>query len=122
MKKIFYSIAMLLFIWLSSNVFADSEMWKVDVDSINQTCSIDFDWDGVFEDGDNWSWMDEVLNDGDTISWTYYSWIYGGVLMLTSAANPENVEKGKKVTMWTILALLVIMSSYAIVNSVINLE
>lgn len=46
--------------------------------------------------------------------------IYGGVLMMTSAANPENVEKGKKIILWTIVALIIIMSSYAIVNTVIN--
>lgn len=45
--------------------------------------------------------------------------IYGGVLWLTSAGNPEMVKKGKEILMWTTLGIVVIFASYAIVNALL---
>lgn len=46
--------------------------------------------------------------------------VYGGVLWLTSAGNPEYIKKGKDILVWAVLGLGVIFSAYAITNALIN--
>ena len=46
--------------------------------------------------------------------------IYGGVLYVTSAGNDENVQKAKKILMYAITGIIIILLSFAIVNTVIG--
>lgn len=46
--------------------------------------------------------------------------IYGGILYVTSAGNDENVGKAKKILMYAIVGIVVILLSFAIVNTVIG--
>jgi hypothetical protein len=46
--------------------------------------------------------------------------IYGGVLYVTSAGNDENVQKAKKILLYAIVGIIVILLSFAIVNTVIG--
>lgn len=46
--------------------------------------------------------------------------IYGGVLYVTSAGNDENVQKAKKILMYAIVGIIIILLSFAIVNTVIS--
>ncbi len=42
--------------------------------------------------------------------------IYAGILMLTSAGNEENTEKGKKILIWAGIGIIVVLLSFAIVR------
>lgn len=44
--------------------------------------------------------------------------IYGGIVWMTSAGNPEAITKGKKTLVWAILGIIVIMSAFVIVRTV----
>ncbi len=46
--------------------------------------------------------------------------LYGGILWLTSAGNSSKVEEGRNVFVWAVLGLVVIFSSYVIVNFVFD--
>jgi hypothetical protein len=46
--------------------------------------------------------------------------VYGGAVWLTSAGNPEKVKKGTAAMVWAVLGIVVIFSSYAIINLVLN--
>lgn len=46
--------------------------------------------------------------------------VWGGLLWMTSAGNPERVEKGKKTLIWATIGIVVIFSAYALVNTVIQ--
>lgn len=46
--------------------------------------------------------------------------LYGGILWLTSAGNPEMVQKGRRTLIWAVLGIVVITSAYVITNSVFN--
>jgi hypothetical protein len=46
--------------------------------------------------------------------------IYGGVLWLTSRGEPKPVQKGKDTLTWALLGLVIIFSSYVIVNALIT--
>lgn len=46
--------------------------------------------------------------------------IYGGLLMLLSAGNPERVKHGRDALMWATIGLIIIFGSYGIVNAVFN--
>lgn len=46
--------------------------------------------------------------------------IYGGILYVTSAGNDENVGKAKKILIYAIVGIVVILLSFAIVNTVIG--
>ena len=46
--------------------------------------------------------------------------VYGGMLWLTSMGNSERINKGKETLIWATIGLVVIFSSYAILNVVIN--
>jgi len=44
------------------------------------------------------------------------SFIYGGLLWMTSLGAPAKVEKGKQVMLWAVYGLAIIFSSYAIIT------
>ena len=46
--------------------------------------------------------------------------IYGGVLYVTSGGNDESTGKAKKILMYAIVGIVIILLSYAIVNTVIG--
>lgn len=46
--------------------------------------------------------------------------IYGGILYVTSAGNEENATKGKKILMYSIVGIVIIFISFALVNTVIG--
>ncbi len=45
--------------------------------------------------------------------------VYGGVLNVTAAGDPGKAEKGKKAITFSVIGLLIVMSSFAIVNTVL---
>lgn len=44
--------------------------------------------------------------------------IYGGFTWMLAAGNPSSVEKGKQILIWATIGLIVIFSSYALVQFV----
>lgn len=46
--------------------------------------------------------------------------IYGGILWMTSNGKAESVKKGRDIIVWAIAGLVIIFSSYAIVNAILN--
>ena len=42
--------------------------------------------------------------------------VYGGVLWMTSAGNQNRIEKGRETLIWATIGLIIIFSSYAILN------
>lgn len=46
--------------------------------------------------------------------------IYGGVLYVTSAGNDESVGKAKKILMYAVLGIIIILISFALINTVLG--
>lgn len=46
--------------------------------------------------------------------------IYGGILMLVSAGNPERVKKGQDTLIWAVIGLVIIFGSYGIAQAIFN--
>jgi hypothetical protein len=46
--------------------------------------------------------------------------IYGGLVWMTASGNSEKVQKGKNILLWATIGLVVIFTSYALVNFVIT--
>ncbi|MFH0853810.1 MAG: pilin [bacterium] len=46
--------------------------------------------------------------------------IWGGVNMMTSAGNPEKVQKAKETLVWATLGLIIILGSWVILRFVLN--
>lgn len=46
--------------------------------------------------------------------------IYGGFLYTTAAGNQEQTDQGKKILMYSIVGILIIVISYAIINTVLT--
>lgn len=46
--------------------------------------------------------------------------IYGGFLYVGSAGNEENVNKAKKILMYAVLGIIVIIVSFALVNTILT--
>lgn len=46
--------------------------------------------------------------------------IYGGITWLTSAGSPDKIKKGKDVFLWSVVGLIIIFSSYLMVDFVIK--
>ncbi|MCX6745537.1 MAG: hypothetical protein NTX00_00795 [Candidatus Parcubacteria bacterium] len=44
--------------------------------------------------------------------------VYGGIIMMTAAGNPETIGKGKKIIIWSIIGALILGAAYAITNLV----
>jgi len=49
------------------------------------------------------------------------SFVYGGILYMTSGGSEEQLNKGKKVLLYSTMGLIVSILSYVIVNTVINI-
>ncbi|MBU0981705.1 pilin [Patescibacteria group bacterium] len=46
--------------------------------------------------------------------------IYGGVLYVTSAGNEENVQKAKKILMYAVVGIVIILISFALINTILG--
>ena len=46
--------------------------------------------------------------------------IYGGLVWMTASGNSEKVEKGKSILMWATIGLVVIFSSYSLINFILE--
>lgn len=46
--------------------------------------------------------------------------VWGGFQWLTSAGNPEKVKKGTSTMVWSIIGLIVVISSYVLVQTIMN--
>lgn len=46
--------------------------------------------------------------------------IYGGFIWMLAAGNDQKVQKGKDIILWAVIGLIVIFSSYALVNLVLD--
>lgn len=46
--------------------------------------------------------------------------IYGGIVWMTAAGANEKVQKGKDILLWATIGLIIIFSSYALVDFVLN--
>lgn len=46
--------------------------------------------------------------------------IYGGYLMVMAGGDEENVEKGKKILIWAIVGIILVLMSYTIVRVVVD--
>jgi FtsH-binding integral membrane protein len=46
--------------------------------------------------------------------------IYGGMLYVTAAGAQEKIDKGKKILMYTVVGIVIIMLSFVIVNAVLG--
>ncbi len=46
--------------------------------------------------------------------------IYGGITWLTSAGSPDKIKKGKDIFLWSVVGLIIIFSSYLMVDFVIK--
>lgn len=46
--------------------------------------------------------------------------IYGGFTWILSGGNEENVKKGKETLKWSIVGIIIIFASYAILNFVLS--
>lgn len=53
-------------------------------------------------------------------SFALLMFVYGGVLWLTSGGETKAVQKGKDTLTWATLGLLIIFSSYVIVNALLT--
>lgn len=47
--------------------------------------------------------------------------IYGGFLWMLSAGNPDKVKKGKDTFIWAILGIVVVFTSYLVINTVLTI-
>lgn len=57
-----------------------------------------------------------------TGSLAFISFTVGGVMMITSQGNEEKTSKGKNIILWSLLALIIIATSYAIVLGITQLS
>jgi len=57
-----------------------------------------------------------------TGSLTIIAFTVGGIMMVTSQGNEEQLSKGKAVLLWSVVALLIIAASYAIVLGITQLQ
>jgi hypothetical protein len=55
---------------------------------------------------------------GVTGSIALVMFIYGGFLWMTAAGNTQQVDKGKKALIWSVLGLLAVFGSYSVLNLV----
>jgi hypothetical protein len=46
--------------------------------------------------------------------------IYGGVLYVSAAGDEGKIDKGKKIIMYAIVGIVIILLSFAIVNTVLG--
>lgn len=53
-------------------------------------------------------------------SLTLLMFIYGGVILLTSAGNTERVSKGKEIILGAVVGLLIVFGSYTLIDFIVN--
>lgn len=53
-------------------------------------------------------------------SFALLMFVYGGVLWMTSRGDTKQIQKGKDTLTWAILGLVIIFSSYVLVNALIT--
>lgn len=46
--------------------------------------------------------------------------IYGGILYITASGEPDKADKGKKIIMYAIVGIVIILLSFALVNTVLG--
>lgn len=46
--------------------------------------------------------------------------IYGGILYVTAAGNQENIDKGKKIIMYAVVGIVIILLAFALVNTLLS--
>jgi hypothetical protein len=46
--------------------------------------------------------------------------IYGGITYVISAGNQESVEKAKKIIMYAVIGLIIVLISFALVNTILS--
>lgn len=46
--------------------------------------------------------------------------IYGGVLYVTSAGNQESIDKAKKILLYAVVGIVIILISFALVNTILG--
>ncbi|MFC1599933.1 hypothetical protein ACFL3T_02810 [Patescibacteria group bacterium] len=46
--------------------------------------------------------------------------IYGGITYVTAAGNQESIDKGKKVIMYAVIGIVIVLISFALINTVIG--
>lgn len=46
--------------------------------------------------------------------------IYGGILYVSAAGNQESIDKGKKIIMYAVIGIVIILLSFALVNTVLG--
>ncbi|MCX6797989.1 MAG: pilin [Candidatus Falkowbacteria bacterium] len=46
--------------------------------------------------------------------------VFGGITWMTSSGSPEKIKKGRDILIWAAIGLVIIFSSYALVNFVIK--
>jgi len=46
--------------------------------------------------------------------------VYGGITWMTSAGSADKIKKGREIVVWAVIGLVIIFSSYALVNFVIK--
>lgn len=46
--------------------------------------------------------------------------IYGGILYVSAAGNQENIDKGKKIIMYALVGIVIILLSFALVNTILG--
>jgi hypothetical protein len=46
--------------------------------------------------------------------------IYGGVLYITASGDPQKADKGKKIIMYAIIGIVIILLSFALINTVLG--
>ncbi len=54
-------------------------------------------------------------------SFALLMFIYGGLVLLTSRGNPEQVQKGKNIFIWATIGLVVIFTSYIVLRNVFQI-
>lgn len=59
---------------------------------------------------------------GITGALAFISFTYAGVMMVSARGNEEQIKKGKEILVWSIIALAIIATSYALVLGVSQLN
>jgi hypothetical protein len=64
------------------------------------------------------------INTGLSIAGTliFVAFLYSGFLMVFANDNEENIEKGKKIMIYSVVGAVVIATSYAVIFGIANLQ
>jgi len=54
-------------------------------------------------------------------SFALLMFVYGGLTLLTSRGNPEQVQKGKKIFIWAVIGLTVIFTAYIVLRNIFHI-